>query len=172
MHRCSPTVPRASAPVDTGAIIIHQSDESRRRAGIDEVRLELTTQGVVVIDLNVTGRAARRGGEDAFNALIILEGDIIAGVRKCAAFAGSFFDAKDPYKRYARLHYNAALSNIGYRTLMTAPSPTGSYSIGHHDREIIVAFDQPRPITRTDLAQFDDQANAVLAMFRRRMRSR
>lgn len=159
-----------TAEVGPIAIIIHQSDEGRHRNGIDEVRLELTTRGSVIIDLNVTGRAGRNHRDLAHHIFAILEEDIITALRRCFTFARDFLDAQDPYKRYDRLHYNVALSGIGYRTLMGAPSPTGSYTMNQHDREVVLAFDQPRVITRGDFSSPEDQATAVLALLRRRLK--
>ena len=80
--------------IETDAIIIHQSDENRRRNGIDEVRLEVTTQGVIVIDTNVTGRVTRSWSDDAFSEFAIAENDVISGLKKCFAFVRNLFDTK------------------------------------------------------------------------------
>lgn len=156
--------------IETDGIVIRQGNVRSHRGGVDEVRLELTTHGVVIIDVNVTGRAVNDNSAHLSHIFAILEDDVISGIKRCAAFARNLFDVKDPYKRYDRLCYNAVLNGIGYRTLMKVPSSTGTYSVGLRNHEIVIAFDQPRPITRADLAAFDGQANASLVMFRRRMR--
>ena len=153
-------------------IVILQSDEGRHRDGVDEIRLELTTGGLIVIDANVTDRKAIGQRHELLSSMTISEDDIASMLKKCFAFMMAFFEARDPFKRYDRMLYNASLSGIGYRTLISEPIQSGSYSMGSHGDEIEIAFDRPRLITRAELAMSEVEVSATLTLFRRRLKTR
>lgn len=155
--------------VGVNEIIILQSDEGRSWDGVDEIRLELTTTGIIVIDSNVTGLAPR--GEEFASAMVILEGDIADRLKKCFVFALAFFELRDQFRRYDRIIYNAALSGIGHRTLMLEPPRGGSYAMGQHGDEVIIAFDRPQVLTREDLSKSEKQVERTITLFRRRLKS-
>ena len=162
---------RKEVEVGIKEIVVLQSDESRGQRNIDEVRLELTVEGAVVIDLNVTGLTSREMYQDSMSSMVILEGDILSRLKKCFAFVKVFFDKKDPFNRYSRMLYNVALSNIGYRTL-TKESPRGnSCGMGGYGDKVVAAFDCPRLITRRDFLNPEKEVEAVLVLIRRRMKS-
>jgi hypothetical protein len=150
-------------------IVILQSDEGIRSRGVDEVRLELDTRGMITIDTNVTGRKDADGWDD--HGFVILEDDIAIELTHCFSFACAFFSKRDPYKRYDRMLFNSSLGGIGNRTLMTEPSKNGHYTVGQHGDEAILAFERPRLITRKDLEKPENEIDAVLALFRRRLKS-
>ena len=155
--------------VGINEFVILQSNEGRRWDGLDEVRLELTTTGVIVIDSNVSGLAAR--GEEFASIMVILERDIADRLMKCFAFASAFFELKDQFRRYDRMIYNAALSGIGHRTLMSELPKGGSYSMGQHGDEVVIAFDRPQVLTREDLTKSERQVERTITLFRRRLKS-
>ncbi|MCK4325363.1 DUF4062 domain-containing protein [bacterium] len=152
-------------------IVVLQSDETMGQSNVDEVRLELTVDGAVVVDLNVTGLISSEIHQNTMNSMVILEGDIMSRLKKCFAFVKAFFDKKDPFNRYDRMLYNVALSNIRYRTLTKELPKRNSCNMGGHGDEVIIAFDSPRLITRRDLLNPEKEAEAVLALIRRQMKS-
>lgn len=155
--------------VGVDEIVILQSDDRGRHEGIDEVRLELTTGGTIMIDSNVTGHVVRGAREDLMSNMVVIEDDILARLKKCFAFARAFFEARDPFKRYDRMLYGAALSGLGMRTLETEV-PKGSHCIGHHDDQVVIAFPRPRILVRADLTDASQQVENTLALFRRRLK--
>lgn len=157
--------------VNINDVIIHQSEERYRRDGADEVRLELTTNGMITIDMNLTGRPRPEGREEIFSGMILLEDDIVAAIKKCFAFVNAFYNEKDPFKRYDRFFYNVALGGIGYRTLMSKPPVGGSYPMGNQGDKVVIAFDRLRLINRVDLASPGSEVSAALALFRRRLKN-
>lgn len=159
------------AEVGINEIVILQSEEGSHRGGVDEARLELTTVGLIVIDVNVTGRATRGQWDESVSYFAITEDDISYGLKKSFAFVRAFLEAKDRFKRYNRLLYNSALSGLGYRTLIKEPPPGGSYPMGQHGDEVIIAYEDPRLITREDLLNSEKEIEATLTLFRRRLRS-
>lgn len=160
-----------STEIEINEIIISQSDEGNRRDGVDEVRLEINTKGTIIIDINVSGRPRNDKSDNFSGVFAIMEGDLYQILEKCFSFANAFFKLKDPYKRYERLIYNSALCNIGYRSILKEPSKNGTYSVGHqHSNETIMAFDQPRVLTRSDLEDTKNEIAAVITFFRRRLK--
>ncbi len=153
-------------------IIVLQTDEGSRWGKRDEVCLKLTTEGVLIIDINVTGREQERSPSDTIRVFVLLEGDIISGLQKCFAFTTALWDARDPYKRHQRFYYNAALSKVGYRKLVKE-RPTNmndGFSLKQHGDKAIIAFDKPNLISRGDLEKPATQVQGTLAMFRRRLK--
>lgn len=162
---------RKETRVTTSAIIIEQADSTpyQTREGKDEVRIEINLQGVVTVDVNVTGRQASdwRG----MGHLALLEGDIVEGLRRCFAFCNAFYQKWDPFKRYNRFFFNAALNGIGYRPLLAEPSTGNSMGMRMAGPDAVTAFAQPRLLTRQNLQQYDEQVQHALVMFRRHLRT-
>ncbi len=161
-----------SAEVKINEIVVLQSDEGARKKAVDTVRLEITTAGVIIIDLNVTGRLDSDLHDNSLRGMVILEVDVAAGLCRCFAFSSTFYEAKDPYKRYDKMLYNAALSNIGYKNLVST-LPEGNsvtMNMNQHENDLVVAFDSPRVLTREDLKQPTAEIEATLSLFRRRLK--
>ena len=151
-------------------IVIIQSDEPRGRESLDEVRLEITVGGIIIIDANVTGRVARR--PDNMDSLFcIYESDLGAVLNKCFAFSNAFYAAKDPYSRYDRLFYNVGLSGIGHRNLVSQPPQGSTYFLANRIEDVVPAFDKPRLITRIELASPEEELVRVITLFRRRLKN-
>lgn len=161
-----------SKTVDVGVneIVLRQADDAYRRQGSEQVRLEVTTLGLIVIDVNVTGRQSAEDRENLYGSMVLLEGDIASGLTRCFAFANAFYGGRDPYQRFDRMHYNTALSGIGMRTLRAERPRGGSLSVGSHGEAPVNAFDAPRMITRADLRAPGKEIESAVALFRRRLR--
>ena len=101
--------------------------------------------------------------------MVIIEDDISVRLKQCFAFANIFFERTDPYKRHDRFLFNAALSNIGHRTLLPEPPKGSSFTMGQLGDSVIIGFDKPRVVTRSDLSSHDEQIIYVLTLLRRRM---
>lgn len=159
--------------IEVNSIIILQSEESRHQQFVDEVRLELTTEGLSIVDTNVTNCVARDRLQEMYCSMVILEDDIVGKLNKCFAFIRDFFETKDRFKRYNRFLYNVALSGIGHRTLISKP-PQGnsSYSMNNYGNKVIITFDKPRLITRECFVKPEKEIDAVLTILRRRMTAR
>jgi len=160
-----------NAEVGVNEIVILQSEERSWREGKDVARLELYTGGVIAIDLNVTGRRRQNQSDDLGGILVVLEDDVISALHKSFSFVDSFFEDRDPYKRHDRVLYNAAISGLGYRNLVKDLPKGSTYSMGIHGDEVIVAFDEPRILTREDLKNPSKEIEATMTLFRRRLKS-
>jgi hypothetical protein len=128
------------------------------------VRLELSSDGRIIIDTNVTGRVQRGNDYEFMNSMVIAEEDIKGELRKIFAYSLSLFGYFDPYCRYDRFIFNAALSNIGNRILELNPQTRKSYQMGTGTNEVVIAFDKPRTITRSDLTDSNREIEAVITI--------
>lgn len=160
-----------STEVGVNEIIIIQSEENHSPEIFNVVRLEISTQGVITIDINVTGTPKNDVTHDFHHHLLIFEDDIANGLKKTFSFIKEFLDKKDPYKRYDPILYNASLCGLGSRTLTSDRSRRNSYSIGMHENQIIGAYDEPRIINRADITNPEQEILRVISLFRRRLRS-
>lgn len=156
--------------IGVNEIVITQKSSRGHRDTVEAVRLELTSEGSVVIDTNVTGRVHRADDHGTMDSMVIAEEDVYNELRKIFSFTLTLFEKLDPYCRYDRMLYNAALSNIGYRNLEANPRPRQSYQMNMRDAGTVPAFDRPRLITRADLRTPDDEVKTTMTMFRRRLK--
>jgi hypothetical protein len=151
-------------------LVILQSESSRAKMGIDEVRLEITAAGMIVIDSNVSGRVAR-GPDDMSSYFYIFQADVEDNLRRYFAFCNAFYTAKDPYLRYDRLLYNGGLSGVGNRNFASQPPPPGSsHYIVHRSEEFFPAFDHPRLINKLVLANPQEEIERLITIFQRRLK--
>lgn len=165
--------PKSSHPELNELIILQASEGGSWRGGVDEVRLEVSSQGMLTIDSNVTGRRAEHTPSDSFgDAFTLSEEDVSNVVTRALAFAKAFYDHRDQWLRYDRLLYNVALAGLGHRKLIQGRHTGGSIQLSHVGQQgdkIVRAFPRPRLITRADLENVGAQVQAVLSMFRRQL---
>ena len=150
------------------SLVILQDDE--RRIGItDSARLELFSDGTVLIDANVTNRvpSAQPISSQAFHEIV--EEDIQNRLSAFFAFCRIYWDSEDRYMRHQQFGYNAALNNIGYRSIVGDRNPRSNFSMGFGEREPVVAFPTMRNCNRSGLALPAEHIAAILAMFKRQL---
>jgi hypothetical protein len=154
--------------VTSEALIVHQGSPGNWQQGIHEVRLEMRSSGVIIIDCNVTGRTPRQG-LDMMSIFVLAHEGVEAAMAADFAFAASHFDALDPYLRHQRFFCNVALSGVGYRRLERAPQPRNSYAagFGRSDNGPIVPFQSPRLLDRRGLKQPAEEIRRFMAAFAR-----
>jgi Domain of unknown function (DUF4062) len=147
---------RAKEPpsLSNDSLIIEQPAGNDWRRGIQAVRMELHESGAVVFDSNVTGRTERANSSDVMGIFRIAIEDVEAALAADFRFASAVYEEVDPYKRHQRLFWNAALSNLGYRSFARNPQPEQAYTMNTSERsEPALAFPAGRPIDRLILAQ-------------------
>ena len=154
--------------VSLSGLLINQEDNRRAASGyVDLVRLELATNGTIVIDANVTNRVPNVQSYSMQPYYEIVEEDVRGRLQSCFSFCHSFWEHIDPYLRHQQFAWNAALNNIGHRAIVNDRNVRTTFSIGFSEREPIIAFMQPRRCNRQGLAQPREHIGAVLAMLRR-----
>ncbi len=158
-----------STEIEVNEIIIFQDSGRRSRGPVDTVRISLSVEGCFVVDINVTGIS---DDDDCFSlvSMVVLEADVISRLNKCFAFVGAYFELVDPAKRYDRMYFNAALYQLGHRNLVAAAPKGNGVSIAFNDNAPVPAFEKPRLIVRQDLLSYKKQVDAILSMFRRRLK--
>lgn len=159
---------RKDVEIGLDKIAVIQTSDSHGQDGVDEVRLDLSSMGCLVIDINVSGRRKEDFSQGMSN-MVILERDINDTLSKCFAFAREFFNAKDQFRRFDRMLYGTALGMVGYRPLVKEV-PKGSVSANMFGDDVVSAFERPQIIIRSDLVNSAKEIERTLTMFRRRMK--
>src|SRR3989339_377751 len=147
--------------------VIYFQKSQNRQKGTDIVRLEISTNGLIVIDLNVTGREKENCVTSSLFSAVIHVDALALCLRKSFGFCSQIFEEKDAYKRFDPLAYNVCLNDIGYKQIVNQ-YPQGSVSMGMGGNNKEKSFDKPRIISRSDLAKPDREVEAVISMLKRR----
>lgn len=149
------------------ALRIEQRGNSPPLDAVQHVWLMLSQSGLVSLDQNVTGTMGRSGSYRTMDTVI--ETEIIERTTDTAiVFCSELFEAIDPYERHQGFLYNAALWGLAHRTISRSPKNTGGYPVRlTGTEEPIVAFPQPRRITRSRLREPDDEATRVATLLER-----
>lgn len=135
------------------ALVLVQPPGTDWRRGVRAARVELSESGVLVVDSNVTGLRERENSRDVMGTFQIAIEDVETALSTDFLFATAVYDEIDTYKRHQRFFWNAALSNLGYRTFARNPQPQRSYTMNTVQRaEPNIAFPSARPIDRIGLA--------------------
>lgn len=158
-----------TAKVKVSSLEITQGESSGRQHSDKVVHLELSSEGVITIDANVTGRVKRGSFPSSMEGFVIVEADVIECLKSSFAFANAFYNKQDPYKRHHRFFYNAALGDIEYRKLVSEFKEKSSITMENDRRGVIPAFDKAKLISREDLNSPTNEINALMTMFRRRL---
>lgn len=161
------SIPKEKREVGTRNIVLLQTSTISSPGIFDEVRLDLATDGSIIIDLNVTGQRDADMEYYMTDSSTITEEDIAEGLKRCFAFANAFYAEKDPFKRYDRLLYNVSLNGISHRILIPKRVKMSSCQIPFNQDDGIIAFDKPRMISRTELESFLKPINDTTVMFKR-----
>lgn len=151
-------------------VIVHQGGDRRRDRTIPTVRLELETNGQIVIDSAVTGRRRMdlRGG--GLEGMMIGRPDVEEVLRADFAFVAAFYDRVDRFRRHERFLYGVALSGVGYKKWVEEIRPTNSmtFGVGNHP-DPLVLLPEPRVISRDALGQSEREIERIVTYARREL---
>ena len=162
---------KANPEVEIDHVVYMQSPQDYPRDNSDIVRLEISTNGAVVIDVNVTGREKNEGVIASAMAHSVIHVDMLCSVlRKCFGFCARFYESRDSYRRFDPVAFNVCLSNIGYKHIVDR-YPQGSVSMRMSGDDQVKAFDKPRIISRDDLMSVDNEVKGVISMLKRRLKN-
>jgi hypothetical protein len=155
--------------VSQDSLIVTQGGERSRERPVRYVRLELATDGLLLLDQNVTGlRQSERPWGLADHHLLV-ESDVRAKLEIALGAAGDLYDLVDPHHRYDRLALNASLGSVGHRQWSSEPGPRESYGMRMSGADPVVAFEQPRIVTRSAIRGDEDLVERMLLMLRRKV---
>jgi len=138
----------------TSRLRIEQGDRDGWREGRDLAELELDADGTLSIALNVSGTEPEGGLGDTHFGMYFLDPDgFRRQLARAFAFAASWWEHHDPYRRHDPLEYVLALHDVEARYFS---KPTRSASGGitvppHCPTNPLLVFDRPRTIARGDL---------------------
>ncbi len=148
--------------VTVECLITHQDGTTGPREA--HVWLELCRSGRVRVDSGVGGP-----GSDLSGAMVVAEEDIQAMGMVILRYYGRLFEELDSYGRHQAFLMNAALLNLGYRTIARGPRTQRSYPVRMASGDSpIVAFDEPRRLNRGQLADSQAEVARVVTMLARR----
>jgi hypothetical protein len=144
------------------------------RNGRNGVRLAIAESGIVILDLNVTGRSPRDNASSMRDMWVIAIEDLETALAADFRFIHGLYEDVDKFKRHQRFLWNACLSGMGYRTFERNPKQRNSHTPNMSGgEEPLAAFPAARPITRAELPQPKDEIErAILYWTRQRNGSR
>lgn len=132
--------------------------------------VQLTPNGLLVAESNVTGRQASERGV-GLSGVQIIEGDVIDVLRQHFSFARRFYDHVDQYQRQHAVNYNCALHGAAHRTLAREASTGGAVVMSMRGDGPLLVHEQPRQIGRSVLAAPEGEVERTLELLRRRMQA-
>lgn len=159
--------PKTSEMAGDDLVIVQMESNDRHVEG-EHVRLQVTETGELVIDANVTGRVKRGGRFSGVDSMIVAVEDIESVLRLCFGFVAAFYDEIDPFKRHQRFAYNVALSGLDHRVIERNPQDRSSFTMSMRQREIVVAFEQLREVSRMGLRDPATEIQRVVTLLARR----
>lgn len=139
------------------------------------VRVELSEDGWLVIDINVTGTDddARRDPMAGFGMYPLEVEAVKDHVATVLRFARRVFDAIDPHNRHAGLLCNASLGSLNNKPLVLRRDRekyNGHVAaFGRRDDGAPVSFDRPEPVSRADADWPDTLADKIAKRLERRV---
>lgn len=147
--------------------IVHQNAASAGGGGTPEVRLELTTFGVIGIDAAITGRRPRDNRLARFQGMVIERADVEETLRAAFAFSSAMFERLDPYRRHERFIYGVGLTGLQYRTWVEEVRPTNRMTMTMRQHpEPHLLFPEPRTIGRSTLHQPEQEVERIVTYAR------
>jgi len=147
-------------------LLTHQDGATGARES--HVWLELCRSGRVRVDCGVGGTQGGFGS-DFSGAMVVAEEDIQAMGLVIFRYYGRLFEEIDGYGRHQGFFMNAALLNLGYRTIARGPRTRRSYPVRMaSDDSPIVAFDEARRINRSHFNDPSEEVARIVTMFTRR----
>jgi hypothetical protein len=153
--------------IDRNHLIVEQHDDQRSRSGSKRVRLSLSESGLLVLDANVTGRAPRDDFGGLSTAFVVAIPDIENVLRTFFAFVRGMWDNIDPHKRHHQLLYDVRLMNLEFRRVVRDANPRSSTAMNMRGNDPVMAFPEPRRISRDDLKNPDAEIARIVTVLER-----
>lgn len=150
---------------------IEQGTDRGHHEGYTEISIR--SSGLVTISVQVTGES--KDGK-AFTSEFMSDGfEIVKHRLEVASFAAFQFVNRvlrhsDPHERYGSWMYNVGLINPGMRRIVEEPARANhGQSSGWQDADVVTAYDEPRGINRTALAQPEGEILRIIALLQKRL---
>ena len=124
------------------------------RGGRDLVILELMTNGLLSISLNISGTKLDKDGIDSFSDMFFLDPSMAQErLSRAWAFSAAWWKHHDPYQRHDLLLYGVALYNVGTRYFKRPQrsSMEGITIPPECPHDPLIVFDTPRRTSRSSI---------------------
>jgi len=146
------------------AFMIRQGGNSSPK---EEAIVTVHENGLITVTANVTGRNERN--QEILSGYAISEEDVRHILRTVLSFARAFYDQHDPYQRYHSFLYAVSLANAGHRRIEKDVSPRKSYTMSYQNKDVILAFDEPRKIDRSVMSNPEHEVDRVITLLQRQL---
>lgn len=154
--------------LSTESLVAEQVGRSPSDDGIKAVRFEVCCNGLMVFDINVTGRDPKDRIDSLMDYATILEVEITNALHSAFAFSAELLEWRDPHQRFDLFLFNCALGGIGSRRIVKEAKKQESYSLRMRPDNPLPAYDQPRSLTRANLRDSEDEIRRVVTVLRRK----
>ena len=168
----------AQRRVDRGrnSLVIEQGDAHGSAAPGETIRVEMTEDGWLTIDINVTGvdRRSRHDPTAGFGLYPVIVEEVAEHAATALRFARRVYGRIDPHGRYPGLLVNASLGSLNGKRI--APlrdrerlkGQMGAM-FGSRNEEVPMSFDRPEPASRSAAGWVDDLASRIAGRLERRV---
>lgn len=159
----------------TNSLIVTQSDAHGSPPPGQAVRVELSEDGWLVIDINVTGteESSRRDPMAGFGLYPLEVETVTVHAATALRFARRVFDTIDPHKRHVGLFCNASLGSLNNKPLVFHKDRDKHkghiVAFGRNDDGVPTSFDRPEPLSRADANWSDALADKIARRLERRL---
>jgi len=140
------------------------------------VRVEMTEDGWLSIDANVTGvnESSRHDPMAGLGFYPVIVEEVAEHAATALRFARRVYEHIDPHGRHTGLFVNASLGSlngklIAHRRDRERLKGQMGMPFGGHDEEIPVSFDRPEPVSRTGADWVEDLAQRIAGRLERRI---
>jgi hypothetical protein len=156
-----------SAEVGRNSLVITQEGRPTAERPSATVRIEIAQDGLLLVDLNVTGLRSRDPVHSMADYHQIVEGDVATKAETACQVALAILGLIDPHHRIDRLLLNCALGGIGYRQWTKERREGGTFGMRMGGADPVPAFESPIVVTRSELNEPGDLVSRAVAMLRR-----
>lgn len=158
-----------SSHLDRNVLVVEEQPQSRFQGAPASRRMELTPDGIIVVDAIVSFASTSADDIAGTTAMFFLrKPDVLAALTSAFTFAGALFEKIDLYERHQRFQYGVAFTGIGFRSLVERAEKRSSYSMARNLEGSLVV-ETGRLIGRDVLEQPASEANRIATLLEREL---
>ncbi len=151
-----------------GSLVVTQSDDRGSHGSRWQSLLMIGSSGIITVETSIGERKESPSYAHSLS-MVVQTKDLIAAGQAVFQCVNGVLRFVDEFLRHRQLEYNVAVNNLGYRYIVdTAPNIGGGVPMRMAGDEPVLAFDNPRSITRETLSQPGSEIDRVVQMLRHR----
>lgn len=141
----------------------------QRSQHADSARIIVGESGVVTVEAKVSNGLGDDDPTGTHGVTIVAAGRIAEVLKAGMVLGGRLYELRDRFGRHQRFYLNAGIYGLGFRVIERAPKVRSSYPtrMGADDAPII-AYEEPRIISRADLLAPEAEIDRLVTEFVRR----